>query len=248
MGGAALGARLTDPSPQAGGGDAGTAPRRPRSVGMLGGTFDPVHIGHLAVAEEARASLALDEVLFVPAGIPPHKQDREITPADDRVAMLELATRDNPAFTVSRAEVDRSGPSWTVDTVAGLLAAAEAAGAPIDVTLILSAESWAGVGTWREPDRLLSLCRVAVVPRAGFDRPDPAPGQDPPRRGLAGAPPAPGVVALDGPRLQVSSSEIRARIAARRSVRYLVPDAVIRYIGDHALYVGGAGTHAGPSR
>ena len=224
------------------------APLRPRAIGMLGGTFDPVHIGHLAVAEEARESLALDEVLFVPAGIPPHKQDREITPADHRVAMLELATRDNPAFSVSRVEVDRAGPSWTVDTVSGLLAAAEAAGAPIDVTLILSAESWAGLRTWREPDRLLSLCRVAVVPRAGFDRPGAARAEDSPRRELEGAPFTPGVVALDGPRLQVSSSEIRARVAAGRSVRYLVPDAVIRYIGDHALYVGPAGTHAGPPR
>ena len=247
MGGAALGARLTDPSAEVAGG-AGAAPPRPRSIGILGGTFNPVHIGHLAVAEEARESLALDEVLFVPAGIPPHKQDRAITPAEDRVAMLELATRDNGAFVVSRLEVDRAGPSWTVETVSGLLAAADAAGAPIEVTLILSEESWVGLGTWREPDRLLSLCRVAVVPRAGWDRPVPSPGLESAHGELAGGPPAPGVVGLDGPRLQVSSSEIRARVAAGRSVRYLVPDAVIRYIGDHALYVGRAGTHAGPPR
>jgi nicotinate-nucleotide adenylyltransferase len=210
-----------------------------RSVGILGGTFDPVHIGHLAVGEEAREALGLDEVLFVPAGLPPHKQDRVITPAHHRVAMLELAIRDNDRFSLSRVEIDRAGPSWTVDTVAALVADAERAGTAIDVTLILSAESWAGFAGWRSPERLLSLCRIAVVPRAGFD-------VSPPRATPAAAGVEPNgpasrqaVQFLDGPRLRVSSSEIRARLAAGRSVRYLVPDAVIRYIGDHGLYAAG---------
>jgi nicotinate-nucleotide adenylyltransferase len=202
-------------------------------------------VGHLAVAEEARDALALDTVLFVPAGIPPHKQDRTITPRQHRVAMLELAIADNSAFALSRIEVDRPGPSWTVDTVGGLVADAEAAGAPIDPILILSAESWAGFATWRSPDRIMSLCRIAVVPRGGFDRPDPAVDLDV-SGGERQGPSSPGrIVALDGPRLQVSSSEIRARLAAGRSVRYLVPDAVIRYIGDHGLYAAGDRTDPG---
>lgn len=221
------------------------AARARRSVGVLGGTFDPVHIGHLAVAEEAREALALDTVLFVPAGIPPHKQDRAITPARHRVAMLELAIAGNTAFALSRSEVDRAGPSWTVDTVAELVAGADAAGAPIDVTLILSAESWAGFATWRSPERLMSLCRIAVVPRGGFDHGGSIPHADASAAGLPLPSSVGSIVALDGPRLRVSSSEIRARLAAGRSVRYLVPDAVIGYIGDHGLYAAGDRTDPG---
>ncbi len=202
----------------------------PGSVGVLGGTFDPIHLGHLAIAEEAREALGLERVLFVPAGEPVHKPGRRFAPVEDRVAMVELAIRGEPAFELSRAEVDRPGPSFAVDTLEGFAAAARAEGREPDLTFILSADTYAGLPTWREPDRILVLCRMAVLPRPGAPGPDPGamarlvPGAD--RR----------TVLLDGPLLAVSGSTIRARVAAGRSIRYLVPDAVAAYIGDHGLY------------
>jgi nicotinate-nucleotide adenylyltransferase len=195
----------------------------------MGGTFDPIHLGHLAVAEEAREALGLECVLFVPAGLPPHKPDTATSVAD-RVAMVQLAIDDNPAFRLSRIEVEREGPSWTVDTLETLAAEGRSAGREPDLTLILSAETFSGLPTWRAPERLLALARVAVVPRAGHEAPD--------DEWLAAHFPdaTSRVVRLDGPRLHISSTAIRERIAAGRSIRYLVPDAVARYIGDHGLY------------
>ena len=198
------------------------ASSRPR-IGVMGGTFDPIHVGHLAIAEEAREALAVDRIMFVPAGVPPHKAAGEVTPAVHRVAMVALAIADNPAFELSRIEVDRPGPSYTVDTVARLADTAE-------VTLILSAETLRQLPSWHQPERLFAVARVAVVPREGYPAPDPAwlaatfPGQQD------------RVSYLDGPRLGLSSTAIRARVAAGRSIRYVVPDAVAAYIADHHLY------------
>jgi nicotinate-nucleotide adenylyltransferase len=205
------------------------------ALGIMGGTFDPVHIGHLAAAEEAREALALDRVLFVPAGDPPHKPGDAVTEAWHRVAMVELAIAGNAAFELSRVEVDRAGPSYTVDTLAALAAGERAAGREPDLTLILSAESFTGLPAWHEPRRLFGLARIAVVPRAGLEAPDDAwierhfPGVHARMERLA------------GPRIRLSATEIRERVAAGRSIRYLVPDAVIGYIGDHALYRRGGG-------
>jgi nicotinate-nucleotide adenylyltransferase len=202
----------------------------PGSIGVLGGTFDPVHLGHLAVAEEVRETLRLERVLFVPARLPVHKPGRPVSPAQDRVAMVDLAIADNPAFALSRIEVDRDGPSYAVDTLETLAGEALAAGREPDLTFILSAEAYAGLPSWHRPERVLELCRMAVVPRPGAAPVDPVamarlvPGAD--RR----------TVVLDGPRLDISGSTIRARVAAGRSIRYLVPDAVVAYIGDHGLY------------
>jgi nicotinate-nucleotide adenylyltransferase len=202
----------------------------PGSIGILGGTFDPIHLGHLAIAEEVREALGLERVLFVPTRLPVHKPDRPVSPAEDRVAMVALAIADNPAFALSRIEVDRDGPSYAVDTLEGLAAEARAAGRVPDLTFILSAEAYAGLPTWHRPGRMLELCRMAVVPRPGAAPVDLAamarlvPGAD--RR----------TIVLDGPRLDISGSTIRARVATGRSIRYLVPDAVVAYIGDHALY------------
>jgi nicotinate-nucleotide adenylyltransferase len=191
----------------------------------MGGTFDPIHVGHLAAAEEARDALGLDAVLFMPAGDPPHKPDGVVSAAEHRVAMVELAIAANEAFELSRLEVDRPGPSFTIDTIDHL--ARERRG---EITLILSAESFTGLPAWRDPVRLLEACRIAIVPRGGLDAPDEAWVE---RR-------FPGVQAnvarLDGPRLRLSATAIRARVAEGRSIRYLVPDAVIDYIGDHGLY------------
>lgn len=200
------------------------------SVGLLGGTFDPVHIGHLAIADEVREALGLERVLFVPAGEPPHKPGRPISPREDRARMVALAIADESRFQMSRIELDRPGPSFAVDTLEALHAEARAAGRVADFTFILSAEAVADLPSWREPRRLLSLCRLAVVPRAGRPR---LPAGWAGRRfpGLEGR-----FVFLDGPDLAVSASEIRERVRLGRSIRYLVPDAVIAYIGDHHLY------------
>lgn len=198
------------------------APGRP-AVGLMGGTFDPIHVGHLVIAEAAREALSLDQILFVPAGRPPHKPAAEVTGVDHRVAMVELAIADNQGFELSRIEVDRAGPSFTVDTVEELAANA-------DVTVILSAETFRELPTWHEPYRLFAAARVAVVPREGYPAPDPVwlaatfPGRED------------RVTYLDAPHLGISSTGIRARVAAGRSIRYLVPAAVGAYITTNDLY------------
>jgi nicotinate-nucleotide adenylyltransferase len=193
------------------------------SVGVLGGTFDPIHIGHLAAAEEVREVLGLERVLFVPAGIPPHKPGRLISAPHHRLAMVELAIAGNPSFEVSRVELDRTGPSYTVDTL-------EALSEGRDLTLILSAESFRGLPSWQQPQRLLALARVAIVPRGGLA----PPGKSWLEEHFPGVEAR--IVELDAPRLRLSATDIRARVAAGRSIRYLVPDAVIDYIEDHDLY------------
>jgi len=210
------------------------------SIGVMGGTFDPVHLGHLAVAEEAREVLGLECVLFIPAGVPPHKPGHEVVAAEHRVAMVEVAIADNPAFRLSRIEIERTGPSWTVDTLDRLAADEHAAGREPDLTLILSAETFRGLPGWHRPERLFAAARVAVVPRAGLE----APGDAWLAEQFPGVPTR--VARLDGPRLRISSTEIRDRLAAGRSIRYLVPDAVARYIGDHDLYRHRRGGRADP--
>ena len=194
------------------------------NLGVMGGTFDPIHLGHLAVAEEAREVLGLDRILFVPTGQPPHKPAGAVTPIEHRLAMVELAIADNPAFELSRVEVDRLGPSYTVDTVERLAAAGDR------LTVILSAETFAELPTWHEPERLFEAARVAVAPRWGYPAPDP--------EWLAEAFPGREVRVsyLEGPRLGVSSTALRARVAAGRSIRYLVPAPVEAYIATHHLY------------
>jgi nicotinate-nucleotide adenylyltransferase len=207
------------------------APRtRPGSLGIMGGTFDPIHIGHLAIAEEAREVLGLERILFIPAGIPPHRPAGAVAPAADRAAMVELAIADNDAFRLSRIELERPGPSYTSDTVEELAAAERDANRDPDLTFILSAETLRDVPGWHDPGRLVDACRIAVVPREGYPAPDEAWLRErfPGREGRFDF--------LEGPRLGLSSTSIRERIAVGRSVRYLVPAAVAAYIGDHQLY------------
>ena len=195
------------------------------SIGIIGGTFDPIHHGHLAIAEEAREALGLERVLFVPAATPPHKPGRPVTPAAHRLEMARLAVVRNPTFAVSDIEVARGGASYTVDTLASLAEDADA-----EPWFILSAEALAGLPTWRQPSRILDLARMAVVPRGGYDALDHAwvrsafPGREDRFR------------FLPGPLLPISGSVVRRRAAAGRSVRYLVPDAVADYIAANALY------------
>jgi nicotinate-nucleotide adenylyltransferase len=198
----------------------------PVGTGVFGGTFDPVHLAHLALAEAAREAADLERVLFVPAAVPPHKVGVAITAAADRLAMVELAIAGNPAFAVSRLELARPGPSYTVDTLREL-AADPATG---DLWLILSAETFLQLPRWRDPDRIVALAGLIVAPRDGFPEAGPAFlrehfGETPVRARF-----------LEGPRLRISASELRTRAAKGHSLRYLVPDAVAAYIGDHALY------------
>ena len=205
-----------------GGGALGSAPV---NLGLMGGTFDPIHLGHLAVAEEAREVLGLQRILFVPAARPPHKSGDAVTSIEHRLAMVQLAIADNPAFELSRIEVDRAGPSYTVDTVEALVAGGDR------LTVILSAETFAELPSWHEPERLFEAARIAVAPRWGYPAPDPD--------WLAAA--FPGredrVSYLEGPRLGVSSTALRARVAAGRSIRYLVPEPVATYIVANDLYL-----------
>ena len=203
---------------------------RPGSIGILGGTFDPFHVGHLALARAARDQLGLERVLVVPAAVPPHKQDRSMLPGDVRLALVEAGIVGEPRLEASRIELDRSGPSWTVETVAALAAAERLAGRDPDLTVILSAESFAGIASWHEPERLLDLARIAVAPRAGHAPPDPAwiaatfPGRED------------RIVVIDGPQVAVSASDIRRRAAAGDPLTDLVPPGVAEAIAADALY------------
>ena len=180
-------------------------------VGVFGGTFDPVHVGHLVVANAALDELGLDRVCFVPARRSPLKEDGPVASVEDRLAMLMAATEHEPRFRVSRAEVERNGPSFTVDTLESLRGEGE-------LFLILGTDTYADFERWREPERIRALATIVLAARPG-------------------APNAPaGVRVLDSPLMDVSSRELRARASRGRSLRYLVPEAALRYIEEHRLY------------
>ncbi len=183
----------------------------------MGGTFDPIHHGHLRAAENARTSLALDRVAFMPARVPPHRPAPGAS-ALHRYTMVGLAVVGHAAFYVSPLELEREGPSYTVDTVGALGQAAE-------VVLIVGSDNLPLLPEWKDVGRLLELCTVAVVTRPGEDA-----GAFPPSL------PEGRFVAVGGSEVPVSSSDLRARVADGRSIRYLVPNAVCRYIEDQGLY------------
>jgi nicotinate-nucleotide adenylyltransferase len=205
-------------------------PVRPGSIGILGGTFDPFHAGHLALAIAARDGLGLERVLVVPAAVPPHKPDRRVSPPEVRLALVEAGIAGVPRLESSRIELDRPGPSFTVDTVAALAGAERAAGRAADLIVILSAESFAGLASWHEPDRLLRLARIAVAPRAGHPPPD----VDAFERAFPGR--RDRVVLIDAPAVDVSASEIRRRAGRGEPLDGLVPDGVAKVIRDDRLY------------
>ena len=196
-------------------------------VGVLGGTFDPPHYGHLAAAEECRVALRLEVVLFMPAGQPPHKRGRPISPADDRVRMVELAIESNPHFELSRIDVDRIGPSYSV---AALDQLHRELGPEAQLWFVMGADSLADILTWREPARLLRLARVAAVNRPGA--PDPAPERL--ESALPGARARIDVVEI--PDLAISATDLRARVVAGRPIKYQLPEAVEQYVRERGLY------------
>lgn len=185
-----------------------------RSIGVFGGTFDPVHVGHLAIALAALETVPLDRVIFVPARRSPLKSGGPVASADHRLAMLERATADERRFEVSRIELEREGPSYTVDTLGSLASEGR-------LFLILGADAAAELDRWKDPDRVRSLATLVIARRPGTP-----------------AAAIPGAITLDTPLLDISARELRARAAQARSLRYLVPDSVCRYIEEHALYRG----------
>jgi len=193
-----------------------------RRIGLFGGTFDPPHVGHLVLAEWAWASLRLDRVVFMPAGVPPHKLGRRRSNPAHRLAMTRLAVRGNPALAVSDLEARREGPSYTVDTLRALHRRHPRA----RLFLLMGADSLADFPTWREPAEIARLATLVVAGR-------PAGGRlaRPPRlpRGTK-------VVVLDNPLVDISSSRLRTRARAGKPLRYLVPDAVAAYVARFGLY------------
>jgi nicotinate-nucleotide adenylyltransferase len=190
-------------------------------IGLYGGTFDPIHLGHLRAAENAREELALDLVAFVPAAVPPHR-GAALSSASDRLAMVQLATTPYAEFEAWDHELRRAGPSYTIETVEALVAAHAAD----SFVLVVGADTWPEIPSWREPERLLGLVEVAVVDRPGFASAPLAP----PFPGARGA------RRVCGPGLPLSASAIRDVARTGRSVRFLVPDPVADYIGERGLY------------
>ena len=186
-------------------------------IGIFGGTFDPPHIGHLIAAQDALETLTLDRVLFVPARLPPHKQNDHVTDAAVRLQMIRAATASNPSFEVSDIELSRGGPSFTVDTLRELRKQR-----PDDeFFLLLGVDQVTEFATWREPDEVLALARVAMLARGGIEE------------AAAGD-----IVHQTVPvtRVDVSSTVVRQRVGAGQSIRYLVPEAVERIIAAERLY------------
>ena len=192
------------------------APRRPR-VGVMGGTFDPIHNGHLVAASEVQQSFDLDEVVFVPTGEPWMKAD--VTPAEHRYLMTVVATASNPRFTVSRVDIDRDGPTYTIDTLRDLRRQRPDA----ELFFITGADAVAQILEWREVEELWELAHFVAVSR---------PGHALNIRGL----PSEGVSSLEVPALAISSTDCRQRVDRGFPVWYLVPDGVVQYISKHHLY------------
>jgi len=186
-------------------------------VGILGGTFDPPHIAHLIIAELARVRLELDKVIFIPAGEPWMKSARIVTSADGRVEMVSLAISSNPAFSLSLIEVNRTGPTYTIDTIEQL---SGEVGYDVGLFLLLGWDSAAELPSWKAPDRITKMARIVVFPRPGFTKPEPEDLE----KAMPGI--AERMVYMDEPYLGISSTCIRQRIREGKSVRYLVPDKV----------------------
>ncbi len=197
-------------------------------IGILGGTFNPIHLGHLILAQDALEQLELDRVLLIPCALPPHKDGRALASAPHRAAMIEAAIEGDPRFSVSTLEIERGGLSWTVDTLQALRDTYPDA---LRV-FIIGADTVHELRTWRRIDDIFRLCRFAVVGRPGVK-----PTGTPDELGLSEAQTdqlrASVIVGHD---IDISSREIRMRIAEGLSIRYLVPDAVAMYIAEHRLY------------
>jgi nicotinate-nucleotide adenylyltransferase len=192
-------------------------------LGVMGGTFDPIHYGHLVTAEEALHQFALDEVVFIPTGAPWMKEHEVVSPPEDRYLMTVIATASNPRFRVSRAEIDREGPTYTIDTLRHLR---EEADGGADLFFITGADAVLEIFQWKDPGELFELAHFIAATRPGYD--------------LASfeqyAANHPGITVMNIPALAISSTDIRDRVAAGRPIRYLVPEGVNSYVQKAGLY------------
>ncbi len=197
------------------------------SIGVFGGTFDPVHFGHLKMAEAVQRELDLVEVVFVPAGSPWLKQDRDVTSAEHRLEMLVIATASYPRFNVSTLEMERPGATYTVETMSELRASL---GASTQVFFIVGFDALNELPAWKEPERLVNMCRIAAVRRPGHTDLD----MDELEAAVPGL--TKSLVVVDAPLVNVSATEIRERAAQGRSIRDMVPEEVAEYIEKNRLY------------
>jgi nicotinate-nucleotide adenylyltransferase len=193
-------------------------------IGIMGGTFDPIHHGHLSAASEVATRFGLDEVVFVPTGTPWQKSHREVSAAEDRYLMTVIATASNPRFAVSRIEVDRPGPTYTIDTLREL----HDAGADTELFFITGADALTQILGWHAADELFGLAHFIGVSRPGYEPAD-----------LTGFPDG-AVTLLEVPALAISSSDCRARVHRGDPLWYLVPDGVVQYVEKRHLYRGAA--------
>jgi nicotinate-nucleotide adenylyltransferase len=193
-----------------------------RRVGVMGGTFDPIHHGHLVAASEVQAWFDLDEVVFVPTGDPWQKSDRDVSPAEDRYLMTVIATAANPRFNVSRVDIDRTGPTYTIDTLKDLKARFPDA----ELYFITGMDALADIFTWRDAEELFSLAQFVGCTRPGYTMDESTIASIPSDR----------VTMVEIPALAISSSDCRDRKRRGEPVWYLVPDGVVQYIAKHDLY------------
>ncbi|GLY21060.1 nicotinate-nucleotide adenylyltransferase [Micromonospora sp. NBRC 101691] len=193
-----------------------------RRIGIMGGTFDPIHHGHLVAASEVADRFGLDEVVFVPTGQPWQKADEAVSPAEDRYLMTVVATASNPRFQVSRVDIDRGGPTYTVDTLRDLHAEY---GPKVQLYFITGADALARILSWKDLDEIFELAHFIAVTRPGFELSD-------------AHLPADTVSLVQVPAMAISSTDCRARVARGEPVWYLVPDGVVQYIAKRGLYQG----------
>ena len=196
-----------------------------RRVGIMGGTFDPIHYGHLRAADDAHAALGLSEVIFIPTGQPPHKSSNMVTSAEDRYMMTVLATVNCPYFSVSRVEVDRNGHSYTIDTLKTLRAMKEYANT--EFYFITGLDAVLDIVSWKNPKEIMHLCKFVAVSRYGYTHKR---MQELPKE-LSSA-----IIPLEIPLLAISSTELRDRVRRNWSIRFLVPPSVEDYIMKKTLY------------
>jgi len=199
---------------------ADTSAYPPRRIGIMGGTFDPIHHGHLVAASEVAERYALDEVVFVPTGHPWQKADAVVSSAEDRYLMTVIATASNPRFSVSRVDIDRDGPTYTVDTLRDLRAAY---GEKAALFFITGADALSRILSWKDTEQLFALAHFVGVTRPGFEL-------------SAAHLPADTVSLVQVPAMAISSTDCRNRVAAGKPVWYLVPDGVVQYIAKRHLY------------
>lgn len=201
-----------------------------KRIGLYGGTFDPIHMGHLIVAESVADLARLDRILFLPSSDPPHKKSEGITPGEVRAQMVAAAIVGNPRFALDRFDLDRAGPTFTIDTVRHFAAAL---GSGTDIAWIIGADSLTEISSWRDAGDLIDSCEVLTAARPGWEQPDwdglsRALGESRVERLRRGV--------LATPLLEIAASEIRGRIRSGRSIRYLVPESVEDIIRRSALY------------